>query len=70
MEPHLVDWLPRPAGAPRQSKPAKDQDHEECVLRGGVNKDNIEYYSVSISNTRNAKIFIKGALLFIPLHMQ
>ena len=35
-----------------------------------LNKDNIEYYSVSISNTRNAKIFIKGALLFIPLHMQ
>ena len=48
-------WLPRPAQKSRPSAPAKDKDHEDCILRGGV----IEYCSVPISNS---KLFIRSAV--------
>ena len=34
----VINWLPRKAGPSRRSNPIKDEDHEECVLRGGVRK--------------------------------
>ena len=33
-----VTWLPRKKGSSRPSTPVKDEDHQECWLRGGVMK--------------------------------
>ena len=70
VKPLLFDWLPRPVGLPCLSMPAKDQLHEECLLRGGVSQTDIKYYSVSISRSKNATFFLQGALFISPLHMQ